>query len=490
MIGVNGGEHWLIEQSKKNPDHTAVILSSKTISYKELLEKSLDTAYNLEQLGVKPSDNIGILFAHDYKFLVLINALWFIGAIPVPLNIRLTVEEIGTQLQHAKIKFSIIDNLMQNKYSLLTFKNTIIEDRVMNQPEKISKSIFDPQVFKLKNTALIMFTSGTSGIHKAVVHTFKNLFASVNSLYNFANLSSDDNWLASLSFYHIGGFMIPVRALLTGAAVAFPNSVSTDDTIATLEEFQPSHISLVPTTLQKMIDQNVRPNKNLKYLFLGGGPSEKQLITKALSGGWPVVKVYGSTETCSMVTAFKINAANNKLASSGKPLMNCKVKIVDDIQNEIASGQIGKILVRAECIMKEYFENDTETQHKIINGWFHTGDYGRIDNDGFLFVESRREDLIISGGENISAGEVQEIILQNEKVSDAFVFGIDDSEWGQKLCAAVVSENLSEDALKTFLKLKIASYKIPKRFYFMDMIPRNEMSKVDRKKLLEKIKLS
>ena len=482
-----GNKHWLIEQSARNPDRTAFLSSNKKVTYLELLQQSLTTSENLNRLGVQTGSHVGILALHDYNFFVLINAIWFIGAVPVPLNNRLTAHEIQEEIRHAKISALITDNAFAQKLPSIEFKNTILTEHVLSDKDNATQTTFNPTKFNPENIALIMFTSGSSGKQKAVVHTFKSLFSSVTALNDFAKLSHDNVWLASLSFYHIGGFMIPVRALLTGATVAFPNSVSADDTVAALEEFQPSHISLVPTSLQRMIDQNVRPNKNLKYLFLGGGPSEKQLSLQAIENGWPVVKVYGSTETCSMVTAMKTDDINSKPKSSGKPLLNCKIKIVDEKQNSVPSGEAGEIIIQAGSVMKEYFGDETETRKALHNGWYRTGDYGLIDNEGFLFIESRRDDLIITGGENVVAKEVQEIILQNKKVSDAFVFGIDDSTWGQKVCVAVVSENLSEEELKTFMKLKMAGYKIPKRFYFVDSIPKNEMSKVDRKKLFEQI---
>lgn len=483
----SGNEHWLIEQSQNAPGKVAIVASDRRLSYSELLQESMATAARLVEFGIRKDDNVGVLATHDHNFVVLLNAIWFMGAVPVPLNIKLTEVEIRKQLIAAGINSIVISDELSSKFALAEFTNKILFEKILSNKNNIQNSTFNPQKFDLSNNALIMFTSGSSGKQKAVVHTFGSLFNSVTALNDFAKLSRDDVWLASLSFYHVGGFMIPIRALLTGSTVAFPNSLGNDDVVNALEEFQPSHISLVPTTLQKMIEQNVRPNKNLKHLFLGGGPSENQLSLRAIEKGWPVVKVYGSTETCSMVSAMNSNEVNIKPGSSGKPLSNCKIKIVDEKQNNVPVGKAGEIVVQAGSIMKEYFGDVTETQKALYNGWYRTGDYGMIDNEGFLFIESRRDDLIITGGENVVAKEVQEIILQNKKVSDAFVFGIDDSIWGQMICAAVVSENLSEEELKTFMKLKVAGYKIPKRFYFVDNIPRNEMSKVDRKKLFEKI---
>ncbi len=484
-----GAEHWLVEQSNRNPDHTAFLSSGKKVSYSELLHKSLKASARLAKLGVQQGDHVGIFAPHNYNIFVLANSIWFIGAVPVPLNNRLTLGEIEQQLFKAQARFLIIDGSFAQDFLSIKFQNRIVSEQILSDQNNNPQTTLHTQKFNLKNIALIMFTSGSSGKQKAVVHTFNNLFCSVSALNNFAKLSNDDVWLASLPFYHIGGFMIPVRALLSGATVAFPDSPGTDDVVAALEKFQPSHISFVPTTLQRMIDRSVHPNKNLKYLFLGGGPTEKQLLSRAIENSWPVVKVYGSTETCSMAAAMNPQEVFNNPESSGKPLLNGEIRIVDEKQNETRVGNIGEILVKAGFIMKKYFDDEEETQRALQEGWYRTGDFGYMDSGGFLHVEARRDDLIISGGENIDTKEVENIIIEHEKVSDAYVFGIDDSTWGQMLCAAVVSRNLSDNELKTYMKQKIAAYKIPKQIYFVDEIPRNEMSKVDKKKLFEKIKL-
>lgn len=482
-------EHWLIEQSKKTPNGIAIVSAVRKLSYSELLNESLSTAARLFDLGVQQHDNVGILVNHDYNLLVLLNAIWFVGAIPVPLNTRLTNDNILEQISSAKISSVVISDELSQRFLLAGSVNKISFEKVLFSNNYAQQSAFRPHKFDLSNSALIMFTSGSSGKQKAVVHTFNNLLNSFTSLNNFVRLSCNDIWLASLSFYHIGGFMIPVRALLTGAAVAFPTSSGTDDIISTLDAFNPSHISLVPTTLQRMIEQNISPNKKLKCLFLGGGPSDAQLSSSAIKNGWPVVKVYGSTESCSMVAAMKPEDVARKPESSGQALPNCKIKIVDEQQNELPLGEIGEIVVAAGSVMKEYFNHDTNTKLALQDGWYYTGDYGQIDSDEFLFIESRWDDLIVTGGENVLAQEVQNTILQHDRVSDAFVFGVEDLSWGQMVCVAIVAQDLSEASLKNFLKQKLAGYKIPKQFYFVDEIPRNEMSKVDKKKLFEKIKL-
>ncbi len=241
----------------------------------------------------------------------------------------------------------------------------------------------------------------------------------------------------------------------------------------------------MPTTLDSLLKENVSPNKNLKYVFLGGGPSQTELITEAVKKSWPIVKVYGSTETCSMITALHPDEIKSKSDSSGKLIGQNKIKIMSKNKNDF-----GEVAVFSKSLFKEYYNDQSTTNNKLKNGWYLTGDFGRIDNEDYLYIESRRDDLIISGGENITSYEVESAIKKHPFVKDVFVFALQDKTWGQIVCAAIVSETISEDVIKDFLKEKIASYKIPKRFFIVNEIPRNEMGKANRTELLKQLKLS
>jgi len=500
MISVSNKQHWLIEQSTNQPNKQAVIISERTITYQDLYNESSAAADFLQSKGIRKNDHVGILVTHNYNFYLVVNALWFIGAVPVPLNTRLLPEELETQTKQADIKFLLIDESLSKQFSQLIFPNKIyisknskfvlhnIRSEILN-----SSTCLPAGMFSIINSALIMFTSGSSGKSKAVVHTFESLFGSVKAIDSFADLSTEDIWLASLPFFHIGGFMILVRSLIVGSSIAFPDSLEHKNVVYTIQKFLPTHISIVPTTLLRFLNENTHPNANLKYVFLGGGPSEKELILNAVNQGWPIVKVYGSTETCSMITALLPNEIKEKPESAGKVLDENKIKIKNINKNNsddlAGTGEVGDIIVSAKSLFKEYYNDHVSNSKSIQNGWFNSGDFGSIDKDGYLFVESRREDLIITGGENVSAREVETAIKSLKSVKDVFVFALQDKIWGQIVCAAIVSSGLDEDEIKNFLKEKIAGYKIPKRFFFLDEIPRNELGKITRAALLKLLNL-
>ncbi len=495
MITIRNTNHWLIELSALHKNNTAVITPEKKISCKELLEECLIAAGYLRGLGIKEKDNVGILFGHKYEFFAIVNALWIIGAVPVPLNTRNTVEEIQMQISQAEIKLLIIDENFKRQFKPLNFQNAVFIKKNTSAQLLNTKSYIQHSAFSIQHSALIMFTSGSSGKSKAVVHTFQSLLESVKSTDSFVNLLNDDIWLASLPLYHIGGFMILVRSLLAGSSVLFPNSLKYEELILSVQQFHPTHISLVSTTLQRFLDEPIQPDQKLKYVFLGGGPSEKQLCLNAMGKGYPIVKVYGSTESCSMITALFPNEIKHRPDSAGKVLGMNKIKIMNKSMSSFSkdvlckTGEIGEIVVSSKSLFKEYYNDRLTTEDKLKNGWYYTGDYGWLDSEGYLHVEARREDLIITGGENVSAYEVEFAIKSHPKIIDSFVFAIKDETWGQMVCAAVVSKQMNEEEIKNFLKKKIAGYKIPKRFYFVDEIPKSELGKVKRTELFKKLNL-
>jgi len=480
MITISNTKHWLIEQADKHSENIAIQTEQGSISYQKFLEECNLTANYLQTHGIKENDHVGILFTHSYKFFIIINALWFIGAIPVSLNTRKTINEIEKEIHLADIKFLIIDDLFKLQFSTLNFQN------ILNMNTIMKYEVCQNSKFTIHNSALIMFTSGSTGIPKAVVHTFQSLYESVLALDSFAGLSPNDIWLASLPLYHIGGFMILIRSLIAGSSVVFPASPKFEDISQTIQHSNPTHISLVPTTLQDFLDHNIKPSKNLKFVFLGGGPSKKELISEAVKKSWPIVKVYGSTETCSMITALYPVDTKSKPDSVGKPIGQNKIKIMS---TNMSKNELGEIVVSSKSLFKEYYNDKLTTNNKLKDGWYQTDDYGWFDDEGYIYISSRRDDLIISGGENITSYEVESAIRKHPLVKDVFVFALEDKTWGQKVCAAIVSETISEEMIKDFLKENIAAYKIPKRFFIVDEIPRNEMGKANRTELLKLLKL-
>ena len=467
--------NWLADMARFHPAAQAVITEGGVLTYKELNRESLNSAAYFATFGIKKEDNVGIFIRHNYGFYIIVTALWNLGAVPVPLNTKLTEAELIQQIENAGIEFLIVDDYYSDMLSgYLTLQKIVYSNHLKwdDQPAV-------PIPFNADKPALIMHTSGSSGKPKAVVHTFATLEESVKLTDSIGGIASSDIFLASLPFYHIGGFMMPVRALVKGAAVAFPESLQYEDLCESLLSFNPTAASFVPTTLLRFIENSFPPNKGLKYFFLGGGPSENNIVLSGLSKGWPVIKVYGSTETCSMISALKPEEGKINPSSSGKALTGVELKVEN-----------GELFIKSPSLFKEYYRNEEETKRKLQNGFYRTGDFAQVDDKGYLYIEARREDLIITGGENVAPYEVEKALKKNELIEDVCVFPMEDVKWGQKVCAAVkLKENaaLTAEDLKEFLSIMLSTYKIPKEFYFVAEIPRNEMGKANRPELIKRI---
>jgi O-succinylbenzoic acid--CoA ligase len=219
----------------------------------------------------------------------------------------------------------------------------------------------------------------------------------------------------------------------------------------------------------------MKASKSVRITLVGGGFVDDELMFEAEKLGWKPYRVYGSSETASMVTAISANEILSKPQSVGKPLNNVKIKISDD----------SEILIKSNSLFTKYLGDEKETSSKLINAFYHSGDLGFVDDDGYLFIEARRNDLIVTGGENVNPIEVEKAILHIVGIRDVCVFAKQDKTWGQIVACAIVKEDnfINEKMIKEILKQQLAGYKIPKQFFFTDILPRTSLGKLEREKI-------
>ena len=457
-------------------DKEFIISDKERISFKSLNDKSISLANKLKHDGVKPDDIVPILLENSPNFIIAVLALWMTEAIPVPINLKLSKLEIEEQLKFLKCKFVLVDESYKEKINVNDVKKIGLS--VLNEDSEKIEVDFN---FDESKTAVIMFTSGSSAKPKAVELSFSNLIHSALIGNKYLKQTSDDRWLASLPFYHIGGFSIIFRALIFGTAIIFPADLKIKSLHSSIQSFNPSLISLVSSQMSELLNNNIHPNRDLRHVLLGGGFIDSSIIKKALTKGWKVSKVYGSTETSSFVTVLSPEEYKLKPESAGKPIHPNEILIVDENGNELTENTEGEIVIKSPALMKGYFKDDEATKQKLKDGLYFTGDIGYQDKDGYLYVVNRRSDLVVTGGENVNHVEVEEVIMKFPRVKEVCVFGIDDTKWGQKVAVAIVSkpnEKFSLEDLKDFLKDKIASFKIPKEIYFVEELPKTELGKI------------
>jgi len=461
------------------PESKIVIHSQdESISYQSLNFKVNLAAKHLRKSGIAPGDLVAILSDNSPDFVVSILALWMIEAIPVPINIKLSTSEIEEQLKILECKFVLAEYSVKEKISFAGINKININLLYLTSDS------FDVDFrYNETKTAIIMFTSGASGKPKAVELSFSNLIQSAKIGNKYLKQTKEDRWLASLPFYHIGGFSIIFRALIFGTEIILPNNLKLQSIIQTINQLKPTLISLVSSQMSELLKNNIHPDDELRHVLLGGGFIDSNLMREALHKGWNVSKVYGSTETSSFVTVLSPDEFKVKPESVGKPIPPNEIIIYDENRNELPNNTEGEIAIKSPAVMKGYLKDDTATKNKLFNGVYLTGDIGYKDPEGYIHVVNRRSDLIVTGGENVNPAELEEMIMKFSKVKEVCVFGIDDVTWGQKIAAVIVSqtsEKFEIEELEDFLKNKIASFKIPKQIFFVDELPKTELGKIKR----------
>lgn len=459
-------------------DRNFILTPQKRFNYHSIIQSCKHSAAVLKQLGVERNSLIPILMNNSPDFIIAVISLWILEAIPVPINIKLSPTEIKNHLDFLKCQKIIIssstENLIENDQAQLINFETLKQN---------TDGLDLDFSFDKNRTAVVLFTSGSSGKPKAVELTFTSLINSAITQNSYLQHTSNDRWLASLPFYHIGGFSIIFRALMYGAQIVLSEDLKIKSLHSSIQSFNPTLISLVSSQLSELLKNNIQPNRDFRHVLLGGGFIDSNLMKEALSKGWNVSKVYGSTETASFVTVLNPEDFKLKPESAGKPFPPNEVLIVDENGKEMQVNIEGEIAVKSPAIMKGYLNDEETTKQKLKSGLYYTGDVGYKDEDGYLYVVNRRSDLIVTGGENVNPSEVEGAILKNPKVKEVCVFGIDDEKWGQKIAAAVVSnrnQKFTLEELRDFMKDKIAAFKIPKKIFFVDELPKTELGKIKR----------
>lgn len=469
----------------------SIIQSDTSISYKELFKKANQIAFALSKEGINKTDYVALLINDQLEFITSVIALWYLGAVPVPLNTKLLDEEIYSIVDEHNFKFLVTDSRKNFGVSFeslslggkreiknVSHKDTKSQSFLIINLSNLTlafRSVSTYPIPDINNDAVVIFTSGSSGRPKGVVHTFSSLINSIEYGNEILNHKENDRWLASLPFYHIGGFQIICRSLFYGCSIIIPESLQTNHLADAVLKHKPTYLSLVSTQLDRLINQKIIPDKSLKVSLIGGGFVDDELMFEADKLGWKPYRVYGSTETASMITAISANEIKSKPQSAGKPF--------NDV--EIILSNESEILIKSKSLFKKYLNDENETNLKLRNNFYHSGDLGFIDDDGYLFIEARRNDLIVTGGENVNPFEVEKSLLELSYIKEACVFPKQNKIWGQIVAAAVVctESSVEEKTIKEFLKQKLAGYKIPKQFFFVDKLPRTSLGKLEREKI-------
>lgn len=479
-------QDWLASRATVSPDKIAIIEQispshRNEISYKNLNRRVDEMCYRMKISGIEPSQHVAMLMMNSTLAIVPFFAATRLGLVFVPLNTRLTIDELDFQL-----KQSDVDWLLPYGTTDMLAKLRDKGHKIANFNHKIKKKnlTFLPQAIDLEKPFLIVHTSGTSGKPKGATLTYGNVFYSaMASAYRIGHLP-DDKWLCVLPLFHIGGLSILIRAILYGITVDLREKFDIDEINHTLTHDDITLVSLVPTMLYRLLEARTESwNPKLRLILLGGAAATPELMARCIEEDIPVATTYGLSESASQVATTLPGDAVRKPGTVGKPLMFTQLKIVDENGNQQKSGDYGELLVKGETVMQGYYNNPSATAETIQDGWLHTGDIGYLDEDGDLFLVQRRSDLIVTGGENVYPAEVETILRQHPAIKEAVVVGIPDAEWGQKVAVAIIisdGQSLSENEIESYSREHLASYKIPRIIKFVDELPLTGSGKIQR----------
>ncbi|MCL4253537.1 MAG: o-succinylbenzoate--CoA ligase, partial [Anaerolineae bacterium] len=461
----------------------ALITPHGSYTYADLREAIQHDMAQLREWGIQTGDVVAIL-AHNHPVYVrMIIALWELGAIPLPLNTRLTGDEIRYQVEFARAKCLIVaDDMAMPDVDVAVYAFPLspqppfpIEWRKGGQ-----KSPLSMQWGGDLGVGCIMFTSGTSGKPKGAMLTHDNLIANALASHERLSMTADDHWLCVLPLYHIGGLSIIVRCFMLGGTVSLFPRFDADSVHHALSTRPITLISLVPTMLYRLLDKDVSAwSTSLRLILLGGAAADDRLMRRCADFNLPVATTYGLTEASSQVCTATPNMTYRKPASVGKPMNGISVRIVDEHGATCPIGAIGEICVRGKTVMAGYYHDDLSTAKTLRDGELFTGDMGYLDADGDLWVIQRRSDLIVTGGENVYPAEIEAVLRGFIGVDDVAVVGISDPEWGQVVACALVGA-VDIPQLQADLRGKLAGYKIPRRWLVLDTLPLNSTGKVDK----------
>ena len=514
-------DDWLAARADASPQALALIIGERHWTYAELhvlvsgmasylsSPASADTDYS----AVQPGQRVAALMPNNLAYVCLIHALARIGAVLVPLNTRLTTHELAWQLDHVGCTLIIASEEMADQASLLATAGRRLlwvqelldeepasEDPYCSCDQAQKEQITFANQFRLENMQAIVFTSGTSGRPKGAVLSFANhLWSAIASAFRLG-VDHHDRWLCCLPLFHVGGLAIILRSCLYGTAVVLHDRFEPQAVSRSLDTQEITLISLVPTMVIRLLDfRGDRPwPANLRHLLLGGAAASPDLVKRCQELQTPLTITYGLTEAASQVATLVLKAAEvmgpdqtgRKPGSVGKPLIFTSVQIIDDRGQDVPAGHLGEIVVSGPTVMTGYYEDERATSTSIRNGRLHTGDIGYLDADGDLWLVQRREDIIVSGGENVYPAEVENALVRHPSVAAASVVGIPDHEWGQRVAAMVVTNGqdaLTEKDLLAFCREHLAGYKLPRFLLFSDRLPQTASGKIQRQQVAEQL---
>jgi len=499
------------------PDREMMVFHDKRWTFEKTNDRVNRLANALIGLGIEKGDRVGILQVNCYQYVETYFALAKIGAILVPLNFRAKADELSYMLANAETKLLFVGARYLDMMAKMLAQLPSVENCVSIDEKKDGRLFYEDLINQAsseevfteiddEDITILMYTAGTTGRPKGVPLKHSGFASYILDSVDPADPEIEERNLLTVPLYHIAGIQAMLAAVYGGRTLVLMKQFETKEWLETVQKEHANRAMLVPTMLKWIIDDpdfNSYDLSSLKVITYGAAPMPYEVIKKAIEllPSARFINAFGQTETASTITYLgpedhviegteeeKEKKLKRLTSSIGKPLADVEVKIINEEGKTLPCYEVGEIVARGPRIMSGYWKDEEKTAQVMTpDGWLKTSDTGYIDEEGYIYLAGRADDLIIRGGENISPKEVEDVLYSHPKVEDAAVIGVSDPEWGQECRAIVVlkpGERATEEEIIDHCKT-LAGFKRPKSVIFIDELPRNQVGKVLKVKLRE-----
>jgi fatty-acyl-CoA synthase len=469
------------------PDQPAPSLGELT--YADLGARAAAMAARHDQLGLDVGDRVAFVSHNSARLLAAFFGVCGYGRVLVPINFRLSAEEVGYIVKHSGARVLYVDPELADQLSSVDCEHKF----VLGEDDDLFSEGAQPRAWEHDEnaTATINYTSGTTARPKGVQITHRNIWTNAITFALHAGVSDRDVYLHTLPMFHANGWGFHFGVTGMGAKQVVLRKVDGAEILRRVEKYGVTVMCAAPAVVNAVLDAAATwdgeiPGRDRVRIIVAGAPPPTKTVARVEQElGWEFIQIYGLTETSPLLTVNRTRAEwddltaeerATKLVRAGTPAIGVTLKVSED----------GEVLARSNVVLEGYWEQPEETEAALGDGWFHTGDGGVIGDDGYLTIQDRKKDVIITGGENVSSIEVEDVIFSHPDVAEVAVIGVPDEKWGETIKALVVKaegSELSEADLIAYCKSRIAGYKAPTSVEFRDVLARTATGKLQKYKL-------